>query len=99
MSRSQTDTGVTSGTNEQLELTAKIADICGGNREAADFCKAFFYWVHWIDDLIDRDKMYLVDEVTRVNLEALVVLSENTFFQEHKEELLGLVVAAFGAEL
>lgn len=97
MSDAQTNTGVTSATNEPLELTAKIADICLGNEEAAAFCTAFFYWVHWIDDLVDKDKFYQVAEVTRINLEAMVAFSENAFFQRHQDALLSLIVAAFGA--
>src|SRR5436305_15166037 len=64
------------------------------NEEAKQFCRAFVNWCHWIDDVLDKDVLWLPQEVVRVNLEMVLVFSENAFFQSYKHQLMPLVLQA-----
>lgn len=76
---------------------AVLTATCRGDKSAMEFCEAFVQWVHWIDDLVDKDKLWLPRDVVRVNLNALLVFSSNEFFQRHKLGLMPLVIQSFGA--
>lgn len=74
-----------------------LEKVCLGNVPAMEFCFAFLKWCHWIDDTIDQDQNWQPDDVVRTNLEALVVFSDNGFFQRHKGAILPLIIQAFRA--
>lgn len=69
-----------------------IAEVCRGNSDAVLFCEAFVAWVHWIDDVVDKDKLWLPRDIVRVNLEMLRQFSVNRFFQQNKILLMPLMV-------
>lgn len=58
------------------------------------FCVVFHKWVHWIDDVVDKDQSVSPDATIRVNLEAAAVFSENEFFQRNKTFLTPLILQA-----
>jgi hypothetical protein len=74
------------------ELAAYFNALCCGNHAAGEFCLVFHNYVHWLDDAVDGDKSYTLEETARVTLEAVVTFSENSFFQEHASSLLPLIV-------
>jgi hypothetical protein len=71
--------------------------VCSGDREAESFCEAFICWCHWIDDIVDKDRLWLPQETIEVNLQALLTFSANPFFERHKSSLLPLIIQAFRA--
>lgn len=79
------------------ERIAVAEKACCGNKDAANFCLWFVEWCHWIDDLIDKDKLWLPADTVRVNLEALLAFTDNPFFQAHKQALMPIIVSAFAA--
>lgn len=81
-------------TSDRAEL---VKFVCKGDAAAMRFCEAFVAWCHWIDDLIDKDKLWLPAAVTRVNLDMLLAFSDNIFFQRHKTSLMPLIVQSFRA--
>lgn len=82
----------------EARKASNIEELCCGNRDAIQFCVVFYKWCHWIDDLIDRDKKWDPDAAIRINLNALVVFSENKFFQRHSSALLALILQAARAQ-
>lgn len=74
-----------------------LAMVCKDNQAAMVFCEAFVQWVHWIDDLVDKDKLWLPRDVVTVNLNAALAFSDNAFFQQHKPQLMPLIIQAFRA--
>lgn len=79
------------------ERVCAAEEICCGEREAVNFCLAFIEWCHWLDDLIDKDKVWTGADVVRANLNALLAFSDNEFFQRHKFKLMPMIVTAAGA--
>lgn len=79
------------------ERIAIAERVCCGNKEAANFVLWFVEWCHWIDDLVDRDKVWSPRDTVRVNLEAMLSFSCNPFFQDHKKNLMPMIVSAFAA--
>lgn len=79
------------GKRELLKL------VCREDEGAMKFCTSFVAWCHWIDDLVDRDKLWLPRDTVNVNLDALIAFSENPFFQKHKHQLLPLIIQSFRA--
>lgn len=72
-----------------------IIQLAGGNNEEAKaFCRSFVNWVHWIDDVLDKDVLWLPRDVVRVNLEMVLAFSDNSFFQSYKHQLMPLVLQA-----
>jgi hypothetical protein len=73
----------------------EIIKLVGGeNTDAKKFAHAFVAWVHWIDDVIDKDHLWLPADAVRVNLEMLMAFSENPFFQTNKYFLMPLIIQA-----
>lgn len=72
-------------------------EVCKGDKSATQFCLIFVQWCHWIDDLIDKDKLWLPQDTVRINLEALLLFSENEFFQRHKVKLMPMIISSFAA--
>lgn len=84
--------------SSEFDFNAVFADVCQGHPEAIDFCLALYTWVHLIDDFIDQDKPLNDPEVVmRVNLRMAACLSFNPFFQQHKVQLLPLMVTGVKA--
>lgn len=76
-----------------MDFLKIFEEICRGNQSAVDFCHAFLAWVHFIDDMIDKDKPGADQEdIVRLNLELAMVFAFNPFWQEHKTRLIPLVV-------
>src|SRR5512146_1929752 len=78
--------------------TLEIVRIaCNGNREAELFCEAFIRWCHWMDDIVDTDKAWSLQETVEVNLQILLTLPANPFYEQHKSSLMPLIIQAFRA--
>jgi hypothetical protein len=71
-----------------------ITLACNGNQDAEKFCRAFVRWVHFVDDVIDGDKVLKVEEVAGANLDVILAFSENPFFSSYKLILMPLVIQA-----
>lgn len=79
---------------EQLKYATK------GNAAAADFLRVFIAHCHMLDDVIDGDKGPVTDErLIASEIEWLLALSGNVFFQQHRALLVPLIVQAFNAWL
>jgi hypothetical protein len=77
---------------------SNIEELCCGNFAAMQFCKVLWDWCQWIDDTLDRDKTWLPELAIKTNLNAIVVFSENEFFQRHRDVLGALVMLAARAQ-
>jgi hypothetical protein len=67
-------------------------ELCLGNKAAAEFCRGFYNYVQWLDDAVDKDKSYTVEETARLTLETVFIFAENPFFQEHSSFILPIIV-------
>lgn len=65
-----------------------------GNRSAYDFLTTMFQVLHFWDDLIDRDREVVPEEVNRCMWDALVTIPENVFFQQNFSQLMPLLKTA-----
>lgn len=65
-----------------------------GNRSAYDFLTTMFQVLHFWDDLIDRDREVVPEEVNRCMWDALVTIPENVFFQQNFGQLMPLLKTA-----
>ena len=72
-----------------------IVEICCGNKDAEGFSHAFLLFCHALDDLIDQDKPIDREAIIETNINFLMVLAFNPFFQVHKAALMPLVSQAF----
>jgi len=68
--------------------------IANGNEEAFSFLWRCWNFCHIIDDLVDRDQPVLLDEVSRELFLFIETISCNLFFQQHKANLLPLILNA-----
>lgn len=69
-------------------------DITKGDKDAFDFCNAFFRWVHCLDDLVDRDHEVPPHAVSVLFFSLIHNVACNPFFQKHKTELLSTMLLA-----
>jgi len=70
-----------------------FADVCCGNQAASEFCFSFLALVHFVDDVIDGETAkWQTDQILRVNLELIRVLSFNPFWEANKNGLFPLVL-------
>jgi hypothetical protein len=72
-----------------------LACVCAGNKEAFVFCETLVGWLHWIDDMADRDRTWQPSDTVRINLAALATFAANPFFQKHRTALMSLLTQAF----
>lgn len=68
-----------------------IAAASGGNEAAACFLRVYWTRAHLLDDLVDRDKPVLDEQLALSEFEWMVVLTQNEFFLPNKDRLLGVM--------
>lgn len=76
------------------DFDAIFRDITKGDKDAFDFCNAFFRWVHCLDDLVDKDKEVPATAVSFLFFSLCSVLATNPFFQRYREPLLATMLLA-----
>lgn len=79
--------------SEQLNYATK------GNAAAAEFLRVFIAHCHTLDDVIDRDKPVTDEALIASEIEWLLALSGNPFFQQNRALLVPLIVQSFNAWL
>jgi hypothetical protein len=79
------------------KLVEQLTEMLRGDAAGVQFLVTYMRWAHWIDDIVDGDRAWDAEAVARVNLEAVVVFSENAFFLRHRERLAPLIVQAWRA--
>lgn len=79
----------------EKEVHAKIREICLGNQDAINFLVAFFDWVHWLDDVCDKETEELTAKsIAEVNLTFLIAVSTNPFWLANSHRLLPIIIQA-----
>lgn len=76
-----------------------LVEMAHGDAEALEFMRAFFHWMHALDDLIDRDKPAPIEEIVRVLVWLLDTLATNEFWRAHGAALLPVIRASAWAYL
>jgi hypothetical protein len=73
-------------------------DFSNGNDEARKFNSAWCGFCHALDDVVDGEEINAEAFVAEM-LESLQAFSNNEFYQEHKHELLPLIIQSANAFL
>lgn len=68
--------------------------VCHGNREALGFCKAFYDFLHLLDDLFDKDVEVTAERLGVVVVRAVTEFSSNPFFQRYRDLLVPSIQTA-----
>lgn len=58
---------------------------------AADFLNSFFYCIHLLDDLVDKDVDRSDEDITKVVFYLLVSMPRNPFFHKHVDYLTTVI--------
>lgn len=72
-------------------------EIANGNESAAAFCAAFIARAHLVDDIEDGDSPVGGDALIAGEVDWLVTLAGNQFFQQHKAALVPAMVMGINA--
>ena len=73
--------------------------LTNNNLEAWNFVETYVNWCHQVDDLIDKDKEVSDESIVEMQLNWLMTVSGNVFFQANKNFLMPLLIMTSNAWL
>lgn len=76
---------------------ANIQEIANGDEFAAAFLTAFQDRAHLLDDIEDRDRELTQQDLVAGEVDWLLMLAGNPFFQQHKAQLVPVMVLGLNA--
>jgi hypothetical protein len=74
-----------------------ITECANGNEEARKVAATLYVYIDWLDNVVDGDVPTNLKEASKVSANLMMMLSFNPFWQEHKEKLAPLLLAAYDA--
>lgn len=77
-----------------LDVEAAFQEIAAGNKLAYEFCRSAFEFFHLIDDLIDRDKPVIPNDIVLCLLKFIETISRNEFYQANRDDLFASIYSA-----
>jgi len=77
-----------------MDVFKALEEISKGNSDALRFMRAFYIWVQVQDDLFDKDRPVTAANLVSTNLNLLFEVSQNPFFQEHRNVFLPVIVSS-----
>jgi hypothetical protein len=77
-----------------FDIEKAFREIAKGDKEAYEFCEAFYGWVQTLDDLIDQDQPITAEKATVMNVGLIYTLAKNKFFAAHQETLLPIILVS-----
>lgn len=76
------------------DIETAFQEITAGNIPAYEFCRSSFEFFHLIDDLVDRDKPLVPNDIVLCLLKFIDVVGGNEFYQAHRQDLFTFIYAA-----
>lgn len=83
--------------NKQTPQGCLIKECANGNEDAFKVAATLYVYIDWLDNVVDGDIKTNLAESAKVSLNLLLMLSFNPFYQEHKEKLAPVLLAAYNA--
>jgi hypothetical protein len=71
-----------------------LKEISNGNEDAHRFMRSFYLWVQVQDDLFDKDQEVTASQLVSANMNLLIEVSQNPFYQEHRAVFLPVIFSA-----
>jgi hypothetical protein len=71
-----------------------LKEISNGNEDAYRFMRVFYLWVQAQDDLFDKDHEVSAATLVSANMNLLIEVSQNKFYQENRSVFLPVIFSS-----
>ena len=77
-----------------MTVLEALKEISNGNEDAHRFMRSFYLWIQVQDDLFDKDHEVTASQLVSANMNLLIEVSQNPFYQEHRAVFLPVLMSS-----